>query len=164
MEKKKITKEIALQYLLIFVIAAILSMVGNCVNTLTDSNPDAYVSLLDGIPGLLILVCIAFVGNMLNLLVPKIPSILWITILGILLAMPYNTLTGAYVAEQVNKLGLLPLATVVLAYAGVSIGKDWVEFKKIGLKGILVGLLVITGTYIGSALIAQLILSIQGLI
>ena len=80
------------------------------------------------------------------------------------LAMPYNTLTGAYVAEQVGKIGLLSAACPVLAYAGVSISKDWVEFKKIGWKGILIAVLVMIGTYLGSALIAQAILTAQGII
>lgn len=161
---KKITKEVIVQYLLIFVIASVMTMVGNCISTLTDANPDASVSMLEGIPGLLILIAIAFAGNILSMLVPKVPSILWITLIGILVAMPYNTITGPVVAAQVNKLGLLPLATPVLAYAGVSIGKDWIEFKKIGWRGILVALLVMVGTYVGSAAIAQLILSVQGLI
>ncbi|MCI8854409.1 MAG: hypothetical protein HFI31_03045 [Lachnospiraceae bacterium] len=161
---KKITKETMVQYLLIFFIAAIMTMIGNCINTVTDKNPDTFVSILDGIPGLLILMAIALVSSILGFLVPKVPTIVWITIIGILLAMPYNTITGPVVAEQVGKLGLLPLCTPVLAYAGVSIGKDWVEFKRIGWRGILVALLVMVGTYLGSAIVAQIILSAQHII
>ena len=78
--------------------------------------------------------------------------------------MPYNTITGPFVSAEVGKIGLLPLATPILAYAGVSIGKDWVEFKKIGWRGIIVAFLVMIGTYIGSAIIAQIILKAQGII
>lgn len=161
---QKITKDTAVEYLLIILISACITMFGNCINTITDGNPDTFVSVLDGIPGLLILVAIGYAGCMLGLLVPKIPTVIWITLIGILLAMPYNTITGPFVAEQVGKLGLLSCSAPVLAYAGVSIGKDWIEFKKIGLKGIIVAVFVMIGTYLGSALVAQFILSMQGII
>ena len=108
MKTKAITLEKITQYVLIFIISAIMTMIGNCINTVTDGNPDTYVSILEGIPGLLILIAIAFAGNLLGWLVPKIPAVLWITIIGILLGMPYNTVTAPFVSEQVGKLGLLP--------------------------------------------------------
>ncbi len=161
---KKLTGEKVTEYVLILVIMTVLILIGNMVNTITDKNPDTFVSVLDGLPGLLILFAIAFVGTLLGALFPKIPTAIWITVIGILVAMPYNTLMAPVVVEQVGKIGLLPAATPVLAYAGVSIGKDWVEFKRIGWRGILVALLVMIGTYLGSAIIAQIILSMQGII
>ena len=160
---KKLTLEDFLEYVLIIIIAMICSMFGNFINTITDGKPDTYVSILAGLPGLLILMGIAVAGLTLNAFVPKIPSVIWITILGILLAMPMSP-TGAFVSAQVGKIGLLPATTPILAYAGVSIGKDWIAFKKIGLKGILVSIFVMIGTYIGSAVIAQLILTMQGVL
>ena len=161
---KKLTGEKVTEYVLILVIMTVLILIGNMVNTITDKNPDTFVSVLDGLPGLLILFAIAFVGTLLGALFPKIPTAIWITVIGILVAMPYNTLMAPVVVEQEGKIGLLPAATPVLAYAGVSIGKDWVEFKRIGWRGILVALLVMIGTYLGSAIIAQIILSMQGII
>lgn len=161
---KKLTLDKVVEYVLILTITMVLVLIGNCINTITDGNPDTFVSVLDGIPGMLILFGIALVSLCIAQYTPKIPAIIYITVFGILLAMPYNTVTGPYVAEQVAKIGLLPAACPVLAYAGVSISKDWVEFKKIGWKGILVSILVMIGTYIGSAVIAQLILKAQGII
>ena len=43
-------------------------------------------------------------------------------------------------------------------------GKDLGEFKKVGLKGIIVTFFVILGTYMGSALIAQGVLMYTGMI
>ena len=63
MKTKAITLEKITQYVLIFIISAIMTMIGNCINTVTDGNPDTYVSILEGIPGLLILIAIAFAGN-----------------------------------------------------------------------------------------------------
>ena len=159
---KKLTLDKVVEYVLILAITMVLVLIGNCINTITDGNPDTFVSVLDGIPGMLILFGFALVSLCIAQYTPKIPAIIYITIFGILLAMPYNTVTSPYVAEQVAKIGLLPAACPVLAYAGVSISKDWVE--KIGWKGILVSILVMIGTYIGSAVIAQLILKAQGII
>ena len=152
------------EWLLILCISCTIVMFGNTVNTLTDANKDAWLSPLANIPGLLILLIISLIGLILAELVPAVHVSIWITLIGVLLAMPYNTLTGPVVAAQVGKIGLLPLATPILAYAGVSIDKDWVEFKKIGWRGIIVAFLVMIGTYIGSAIIAQIILKAQGLI
>lgn len=151
------------EFVLILAISAVISLIGNTINTITDGNPDTFVSILDGLPGILILFAIAIVSTLLNAVFPKIPTIIYITFIGIILGMPYSP-TGAYVAEQVNKIGLLPSVTPVLAYAGVSMGKDWLEFKKIGWRGIVVAIFVMIGTYVGSALIAQIILSVQGII
>lgn len=151
------------EFVLILAISAVISLIGNTINTITDGNPDTFVSILDGLPGMLILFAIAIVSTLLNAVFPKIPTIIYITFIGIILGMPYSP-TGAYVAEQVNKIGLLPSVTPVLAYAGVSMGKDWLEFKKIGWRGIVVAIFVMIGTYVGSALIAQIILSAQGII
>lgn len=160
---KKLTLNDVVEFVLILAITSVIVLIGNCVNTITDKDPDTFVSVLDGMPGILILFGIALVGLILNRLIPKIPTVIWITILGILLGMPYSP-TGAVVVEQVNKLGLLPTATPVLAYAGVSMGKDWVEFKKIGWRGIVVAIFVMIGTYVGSALIAHFVLAAQGII
>lgn len=160
----KINKDTIVQYFLVFVISAFITLIGNCINTITDQNPDTFTSVLAGIPGVSILVAIAFAGSIMGMLIPKIPTIIWITLIGILLAMPYNVITGPVVAEQVNKIGLLSTSAPILGYAGVSIGMDWIKFKKIGLRGIFIALLVMIGTYVGSSLIAQIILSYQGII
>ena len=160
---KKLTMDKVAEFVLILAISAVISLIGNTINTITDGNPDTFVSILDGLPGMLILFAIAIVSTLLNAVFPKIPTIIYITFIGIILGMPYSP-TGAYVAEQVNKIGLLPSVTPVLAYAGVSMGKDWLEFKKIGWRGIVVAIFVMIGTYVGSALIAQIILSAQGII
>ena len=125
------------------------------------------LNLVDGLVILgffVVLFGIAFVGTTLARLIPvKIPAVIWITVIGILLAIEGSP-TAPYVTEAVGKIGLLPLATPVLAYAGVNIGKDWAEFKKIGWRGILVTLCVMVGTFVGSAVIANIILHAQGTI
>ncbi|MEG1683870.1 MAG: hypothetical protein RR295_08560, partial [Oscillospiraceae bacterium] len=134
--KKKLTMDEFLEYVLIMLIIAAIAVIGNWVSSKFTT------SLVESIPGILILLAIAIVGTTLAKLIPvNIPAIIYITVIGILLAIEGSP-TAAYVTEAVGKIGLLPLATPVLAYAGVNIGKDWAEFKKIGWKGIVVTLCV----------------------
>ncbi len=156
--KKKLTLDEFLEYTLIMLIIAAVALIGNWVSSKFTA------SFAESLPGILILFGIAFVGTTLARLIPvKIPAVIWITVIGILLAIEGSP-TAPYVTEAVGKIGLLPLATPVLAYAGVNIGKDWAEFKKIGWRGILVTLCVMVGTFVGSAVIANIILHAQGTI
>lgn len=156
--KKKLTLDEFLEYTLIMLIIAAVALIGNWVSSKFTA------SFAESLPGILILFGIAFVGTTLARVIPvKIPAVIWITVIGILLAIEGSP-TAPYVTEAVGKIGLLPLATPVLAYAGVNIGKDWAEFKKIGWRGILVTLCVMVGTFVGSAVIANIILHAQGTI
>ena len=58
----------------------------------------------------------------------------------------------------------IKLFAVILAAAGVSIGTKLDDVKKLSWKIVLVSLLVFCGTFFGSAIIAHVMLSIQGLI
>ena len=50
------------------------------------------------------------------------------------------------------------------AVAGISLGKDLKNFAKMGWKMVVITLLVITGTFIFSALVADLVLRATGAI
>lgn len=154
--EKKLTLDTFLEYTLIILMITAIAFVGNWIYS--------DVGLLESLPGILILLCVAFVGLTLEKLIPfKIPAIVYISVLGLLVAMPYSPV-GAVVAEYTGKVQMLPLATPVLAFAGVSMGKDWAAFKKIGWRGILVAACVMVGTFVGSAVVAQCILMTQGII
>jgi hypothetical protein len=57
------------------------------------------------------------------------------------------------------------LATPVLAYAGLAITREEVAtFARSGWKLFVVAIFVFVGTYVGSAAIAQLVLTLQGVI
>src|SRR5690625_4820389 len=110
----------------------------------------------------LILICLA--GFILRELIPvNFPSIAYISIIGVIVSMPW--MPGAEkVAEWTGEVELLPLATPILAYAGIAIGRSWTDFVKLGWKTIVVACLVMLGTFIGSAIIAEIILRVQGII
>ncbi|STY86838.1 Uncharacterised protein [Moraxella ovis] len=64
-----------------------------------------------------------------------------------------------YVLSATDKLGLLPLITPTLVYAGIAISRSEVAlFKKSGVKIAIIALLTFTGTYLGSVVIADFML------
>ncbi|WP_438315369.1 hypothetical protein [Sporosarcina sp. FA9] len=119
---------------------------------------------LAAVPGMVVLILICLAGFVLRDLIPiNFPSIAYISIIGVIVSMPWFP-GSAKVVEWTTEVQLLALATPILAYAGIAIGRSWTDFVKLGWKTIIVGCLVMLGTFLGSALIAELILRFQGII
>ncbi|MBF0812634.1 hypothetical protein SD311_012830 [Staphylococcus sp. KG4-3] len=117
----------------------------------------------DAIPGIIALMGIALLGLILRDIVPlNIPSIAYIGIIGLIITIP-GVPGSSHIVDWTEKVDLLSLATPVVAYAGVSIGNSWADFAKLGWKTIIIGIVILLSTYIGSALVAEIILKIQGL-
>jgi len=140
--------------LLILFITGVLTLVGNFVGF--KVNP------LEAMPGVLILIIIAFIGILLSKIIPiKIPSVAYIVTLATILTIP-----GMPMAELISnytaKVNFLALCTPILAYAGIYTGKNWDTLKKTGWKIFILALFVMLGTYLGSAIIAQVILKMIG--
>lgn len=117
------------------------------------------VSPLAALPGMLILLLCCYLGVLIKEIIPiNIPSIAWISIVAIFAALPFMPMAD-YVIEATNQLGLLSMISPALAYAGFAISQSEVSlFKKSGIKIIIVALLVFTGTYLGSVIIADALL------
>jgi len=138
------------------VIFSIMSAIGNYVGY--------QYPFQESIVGMFILCLISLVGLILEKIIPvNIPSILYISLIGLILALPISPVSGVII-YYTSRVELISLTTILLAYAGIAMGKDLNEFKKVGLKGILVTFFVILGTYLGSALIAQGVLITSGMI
>lgn len=139
--------------LIVLIITAALTLVGNLVGY--KVNP------LEALPGIAILVLISFVSIVLSSLTNnKIPSVAIIVTLATLMTIP-GIPFATQVSEYTSKVNFLALTTPILAYAGIYTGKNLDSLKKTGWKILVLALFVIFGTYIGSALIAQLVLSIM---
>ena len=153
---KKLNMETFLEYFVILLVVAGIDIIGNFVGYKTG--------ILEALPGMLILFAVALVGITLSKIIPyNVPSIVYISIIGVLIAMPYSPISGPVLAYT-GKVNMLCLATPVLAFSGLTMGKNWAEFKRLGWKGILVTMCVMFGTFLGSALIAQYVLKYQGVI
>ena len=105
------------------------------------------VAFLESLPGTLILLGIAFIAFILSKLLPfKLPVVAYCSILGLLLAT--------------SKINFTAPLTIVGAFAGISIGSEVKTFAKQGWKMVILGLLVMTGTFVGSAFISQIVLKL----
>lgn len=119
---------------------------------------------LEAIPGMIVLILICLAGFILRDLIPiNFPSIAYISIIGVLVSMPWVPGSDKIV-EWTSEVQLLALTTPILAYAGITIGRSWTDFVKLGWKTLIVASLVMLGTFLGSALIAEIILRFQGII
>ncbi len=122
------------------------------------------VGFMDSLPGILILLAISCVGVVISKAVPlKLPIVAYVSILGLLVASPLCP-AREFVIEAAGKINFTAPLTMVGAYAGISIGDQVKTFAKQGWKMILIGVFVMTGTFIGSALIAQVVMKLTGMI
>ncbi|MCG3809185.1 DUF3100 domain-containing protein [Psychrobacter sp. Ps4] len=130
-----------------------------CVVLLLSNWVGQGVDPIDGLPAMLILFACCIIGILLKRFIPvNVPAIAWISIVAILISLPQFPF-NAYVLAETEKLGTLQLLTPVLAYAGFAISQMEVDlFKKSGFKIAIVAILTFTGTFIGSAMIAQVML------
>ena len=131
------------------VLTGIISLIGNQVAT--------KVSVMEALPGMLILLGCILVGLFVSRLAEKlkIPSLIWVSLVGVVISVPISPL-GATLNPLVNKVGLLPTVTPVLAYAGLSLAKDMPVLKALGWRIIVVSLLANAGAFLAGAIIAQL--------
>ncbi|RYG73305.1 hypothetical protein EU245_07230 [Lentibacillus lipolyticus] len=119
---------------------------------------------ISAVPGMLVLIAVALLGLILQQIIPvHFPSVAYIAIIGVLISMPWMP-GSEKIVEWTSQVELLALTTPILAYAGIVIGRSWTDFMKLGWKTIIVASLVMIGTFLGSALIAELVLRLQGII
>jgi len=139
---------------IVLLITASLSVVGNYVGYKID--------ILESIPGMLILVLISIIGIILSKKIPiKIPSVAYIVTLSTILTVP-GVPGSAIISEYVAKVNFLALTTPILAYAGIYTGKNLDALKKTGWRIVILSIFVMVGTYLGSAIIANVILKMLG--
>ena len=140
--------------LIVLLITAAITLVGNFVGY--------NINIIEAIPGALILVLISLAGITLAKGIPvKIPSVAYIVTLSTILTVP-GVPGSAMVSEYVSKVNFLALTTPILAYAGIYTGKNLDSLKRTGWRIVVLAVFVILGTYLGSAIIAQLILKMLG--
>lgn len=140
--------------IIVLAIVTFMSLFSNVLGTKAN--------IIESIPGLLILVAIAFAGMMCAKYLPgNIPGAAWVVTLGCILTIP-GVPGSDFINSYVKNVGFVALCTPILAYAGVAIGKDLDAFAKTGWRICLLAIIVFVGTYIGSAIIAQGILKALG--
>ena len=120
----------------------------------------------DSIIGVLLLSAISLIGLTISKFMSrfvKLPSMMYVSLLGLLLACPVSPVKDI-VVETTTPVAFLAPATALGAFAGISLGKDLKDFTKMGWKLVLITLFVITGTFIFSAFVADIVLKMTGAI
>lgn len=138
----------------ILLITAAISVIANWIGP--------GISPLQGIPGVLILALISVAGIGIAEIMPgKIPAVAYIVTLATIVTIP-AFLLSSFISYHTGNVDFTTLCTPILAYAGIYTGENLDNLKKTGPKIILISIFVILGTYIGSAIIAQIILKMIG--
>ena len=141
-------------WILLLVIFSIITVIGNYLGY---KHP-----MTDSLVGMAILSIITLVGVWMERELPlNVSSILYISIIGIVLAFP-GMPTSEFVLYYVSQIELLSIVTVFLAYVGIGMGKSWDEFKALGWRAIVITVLVIAATYYGAAIVAHIVLVLTG--
>lgn len=141
-------------WILLLAIFSIITVIGNYLGY---KHP-----ISDSLIGMGILSLITLVGVWLERYLPfNVSSILYISIMGIILAFP-GMPTSEFVLYYVSKIELIAIVTVFLAYVGIGMGKSWDEFKALGWRAIVITVLVIAATYYGAAIVAHIVLVLTG--
>ena len=118
------------------------------------------VGFLESLPGLIVLVVISMLAVVCVKVLPlKLPIVAYCAIIGLILACPLSPIRG-FVIDAAAKINFTAPFTMVGAYAGLAIGDQLKTFIKQGPKILIVGLLVMTGTFLGSCLWDTLMLTL----
>lgn len=153
--------------IILLILLSIFTALGNAVSLSIYSHESiTFIGhLTDGLIAMLILAIISLLGYLIGNLpkLNKLPVILWASLVAAYLSSPYFPYSTLLV-DLTNKVSLLIICTPVLAFAGLALGKDLAQFKKISWRIIPVSLAVFTGTFIFAALIAQVTLKWEGVI
>lgn len=135
-----------------------------CLGIITANFVGFKVSFIESLPGTLVLLVISLISVVLTKVLPfKLPIVAYCSIIGLLLASPISPISE-FVINSVNKINFTAPLTLVGAFAGISIGSDIKSFAKQGWKMIIIAIFVMTGTFLGSAIIAQIMLKITNAI
>ena len=144
------------EWIMVLLIVGAITLVGNWVGY--------NVMPVEAIPGILVLIVISLAGLILGKIIPfQIPAVAYISLIAIIVSIP-GFPGSEYVVKWTTNVNMLAICTPILAYAGIAIGRSWADFRKLGWRSIIVGMCVLLGTYLGSAVIAEVILRWQGII
>lgn len=148
----------------VLVISAFYASIGNWIFTTKAGAPVTPFQVIPAMIAMIVLVVISmFVQSLFEKIPkwPKLPTVLYLTLINTYIGSNISPIQN-FIVSNISKVQLMALCTPILAYAGIAIGKDLDDFKKQGVKIVIVAVLTFIGTFIGSAVIAQLVLKATG--
>lgn len=119
-------------------------------------------AFLESLPGVAVILAITLLAVAANKLIPlRLPIVAYCSLIGMALACPASPV-APFVIDAVGKINFAAPLTIVGAFAGISIGNEVKTFAKQGWKMVLIGILVMTATFVGSATVAHFALKLTG--
>ncbi|MCI6406389.1 hypothetical protein [Veillonella caviae] len=146
-----------IQFIIVICIAAIITGVGNIM--------DGKHLLGPSMMGVFVLAALATLGALISYLpvADKLPMVFWVSLVGVIASLP--AMPGQeWIIKQTSQVTFLATTTPVLAYAGLSLGKDLGAFRRLSWRIVPVALAVTAGTFICAAAVAQFMLHLEGVI
>lgn len=153
-KESAISMDMVNDYSKMIILSSILVLIGQWVGK--------GISPVQALPGMLLVILVVIMGLGLKEFFPlKFPAFAWVTLLGLIFSLPMFPGSSIFM-DLTNKVDFLSTTTPILAFAGISVGNKIDILKKLSWKLVVIALIVFTSTFFGSALISQVILSIQG--
>jgi len=117
------------------------------------------VSPLHALPGMAALLLIVLIGITMSRIfhIKSIPVIIFISLTGVLSTAPFMPWSH-YIVPLIEKVSSSSLATPILCIAGISAAEDLRKITSMGFRMCIVAVSVLTGSFICSALIAELVI------
>ncbi|MCV2402095.1 hypothetical protein OFY17_04250 [Marinomonas sp. C2222] len=134
--------------LIALAVISLVSLVSNWAGT--GATP------IETLPAMLIIYAMVVAGLVLAKMIPiGFPAVAWVSLVSVLLTIPMSPVSEPILAE-LKSISFLAMVTPILAYAAIAITKMEVDlFKRSGFKIAIISILVFTGTYVGSAFVAN---------
>jgi len=122
-------------------------------------NPKSTPITKETIFGLVILGIFSILGIFIHGIVQKqpikiikdFPILGWVSMVSLVACIIFPQ-----VIEAVNSIDFLSITTPILTYAGISVADRLKDLRKVSWKIVIVGIFVFLGTYLGSAILAQI--------
>ena len=146
----------AIEWTFLFVLAGLGIVLANLVGF--------HVGVMETLPGAVVLVVLSVLGMLCTKVIPaKLPIVAYVSILGLVAACPVSPVREFTIQSVANIDLTVPLA-LVGAFAGIGVADQLGFFAKQGWKMIVVGIVFMTGSFVLTAVISQLLLAATGAI
>ena len=123
-----------------------------------------HVGFVESLHGICVLIVLSLLGMACTKLIPlKLPIVAYVSILGLLAACPASPVRD-FVINSVAQIDLTAPLAIVGAFAGIGVADQLGFFARQGWKMIVVGIVFMTGSFVVTALISQLLLMLTGAI
>lgn len=123
------------------------------------------IGIVQAIPGIILVILISLFALVVRGILPnvKMPAFAWASLTALILSMPFMP-TAEVFLRYTNEVNFLGTTAPILAFAGISVGDKISKLKSLSWKVLIVAIAVFIGTFYGSAMIAHIVLSLQGII